>query len=106
MSPTVRFTSATDTDAMSNLKFATIPLGGALLNLWISGATALDAFGISIGDRDLIVQGTLCNIEISADVIDVDRDQMLFDEVLTGGQLFFPVTVTTALQALLSLRYL
>lgn len=105
--PTIRFSSATDTDALSNLKFSVVPVGGAILNLWISGATAADNFGLSIGDRDLIVAGTECNIEISADVVDIERDQLLFDEVLlSGGQLFFPVVATAEIQAVLALRYL
>ena len=105
--PTIRFASGTTPDALSNLKFSVVPVGGAILNLWISGATASDAFGISIGDRDIIVAGTECNIEIAVDVVDVQRDQLVFDEVLLrGGQLFFPVTATAELQAILALRYL
>jgi len=105
--PTIRFATATDTDALSNLKFATVPVGGAILNVWVSSVTNGDNWGISLGDRDLVVNGTECNIEISADVIDIQRDQMVFDEVLlSGGQLFFPATVTTELQAILALRYL
>jgi len=105
--PTIRFGSGTNADALSNLKFSVVPVGGAILNVWVSSDDAGDTWGISIGDRDLVVNGTECNVELSADVIDIARDQMLFDEVLrTGGQLFFPVTATAELQAILALRYL
>lgn len=105
--PTIRFGSATNPDALSNLKFSVVPARGAILNVWVSSVTNGDTWGISVGDRDLVVNGTECNIEGSADVVNVDVDQMVFDEVLrTGGQLFMPVTVTTELQAILALRYL
>ena len=105
--PTIRFSSASNPDALSNLKFSVVPAGGAILNLWISGATAADNFGLSIGDRDIVVTGTEVNIEIQPDVVAIQRDQLVFDEVLLrGGQLFFPVTATAEIQALLALRYL
>jgi hypothetical protein len=98
--------AATDSDALSNLKFAVVPARGAILNLWASCVTKTDSFGISIGDRDLMVNGSIMNIEIAADVVDTDRDQRLFNEVLvSGGQLFMPVTVTTEAQFLITLRY-
>jgi len=105
--PTIRFASATNTDALSNLKFAVVPARGAILNLWVSGATASDVFGIALGNREIIVAGTECNIEIAVDVVDVARDQLVFDEVLQGGgQLFFPTVSTAEVQAILALRYL
>lgn len=97
----------TSADALANVKFSVVPAGGAIINMWISGATAADSFGLSIGDRDIIVNGSECNIEIAADVIDVSRDQVVFDEVLlTGGQLYLPVTATAEVQFMMHLRYL
>ena len=105
--PTIRLDTATTADALSTLKFSVVPVGGAILNVWVSSVTNGDTWGISVGDRDLVVNGTECNVEIAGDVVDVARDQMVFDEVLlSGGQLFFPATVTTELQAILALRYL
>jgi len=105
--PTIRLQSASTADALSTLKFSVVPVGGAIMNLWISGATAADSWGISIGDRDIVVNGTECNIEIAVDVVDIARDQLVFDEVLLrGGQLFFPVTATAEIQAVIALRYL
>jgi len=105
--PSLRFRVSTTTpDAMSNRKFNIIPAFGAVLNLWGAGVTGTDSFGISVGDRDIMVDGSLLSIEISADVIDVDRDQLVFNEVVDGGQIFLPVTVTTEAQFLIHLRYL
>lgn len=104
--PSLRFrVSATTTDAMANRKFNVIPAVGAILNLWGAAVTATDTFGLSIGDRDIMVNGSSLNIEASADVVDTDRDQMVFNELVGGGQLFMPVTVTTEAQFLLHLRY-
>lgn len=104
--PTIRFGTATTTDALSNRKFNVIPPGGAIINVWASSVTNGDVMGLSIGDRDIVVQGTEVNIEVSADVIDTDRDQMVFNEVIGPGQLFLPVTCTTEAQFLIHLRYL
>lgn len=106
--PSIRPTgvATTTADALANLKFAVVPFGGAILNLWIAGVTVTDNYGLSIGNADLITVGSEINIEISADVIDTSRDQQLFNEVIRGGQLFMPVTVTTEAQFLIALRYL
>jgi len=105
--PTIRpGGSATSTDALSNLKFSVVPLGGAVLNFWASGATAADSIGLSIGARDLLVAASECNIEASADRVSVDTDQMLFNEPVEAGQLFAPIVATAEVQFLISLLYL
>jgi len=105
--PTIRPPgAATNTDALSNLKFSVVPLGGAVLNFWASGATAADALGLSIGARDLLVASSECNIEASADRVSIDTDQLLFNEPVEAGQLFLPTVSTAEIQFLLSLLYL
>lgn len=106
--PSLRFAvNAVTDDSLSNRKFSVVPARGAILNLWASCATVDDAFGLSIGDRDIMVTGSIMNIESSADVIDTDRDQLVFNEIIGGGQLFLPVSVVTAeVQFLIHLRYL
>lgn len=105
--PTIRkIVSATTSDALAQAQFNVIPPRGARLNLWIAGVTKTDSYGLSVGSQVIIVNGTNVNIEASADVIDNDRDQVLFDELVPGGQLFMPVTVTTEAQFLLSIKYL
>ena len=105
--PSLRFrVAATTTDALSNRKFAVIPLRGAILNMWASVTTTTDSYGLSIGDRDIMVNGSLANVEAAADVVDTDRDQVVFNERVSGGQLFLPVTVTTEAHFLIHLAYL
>lgn len=105
--PSLRFNvSATTADALANLKFSVVPVRGAIMNLWASTVTVTDTFGISIGDRDIMVNGSLMNIEASADVVDTDRDQLVFNERVSGGQLFLPVTLTTQSQFLIHLQYI
>lgn len=104
--PGLRFASATSADALSTRKFSVVPVGGAVLNLWASASTAGDTWGISIGDRDIFVNGSELNIEIAVDVVDVQRDQLAFNELIGGGQLFMPLTTAAEIQALIHLRYL
>jgi hypothetical protein len=105
--PTIRTAvTATTPDALANIKFNVIPPQGAVLNLWCSGVTNGDTMGLSIGDRDIVVQGTEMNIEVAADSIDINRDQMVFNEVVGPGQLYMPVAVTTEAQFLIHIRYL
>lgn len=104
--PSIRFGTATTTDALANRKFNVIPQNGAIVNVWGSSVTNGDTFGFSIGDKDIVVNGTELNIEVSADVIDMSRDQLVIDEVVGPGQLYMPVTVTTEAQFLIHIRYL
>lgn len=105
--PSIRLrVSATTGNALSTQKFRIVPPLGALISLWIAGVTATDNYGLSIGNQDIVVQGTTVNIEASADVIDTDRDQVVFQEQIPGGELFMPVTLTTEVQFLIALRYL
>jgi len=108
MSPTIRpaGVTATTPDDLANRQFNVVPPGGAIANLWIAGVTTGDTFGFLSGDRVLIVNGSEMNVEISADVIDVSRDQVIFDELVLPGQLFLPLTLTTEVQYLLHLAYL
>jgi len=105
MMPTIRAAGGTSADLFSNLKFADIPASGAILNAWSSSVTNGDVVGLSVGDRDIMVSSEV-NIESSADVIDTDRDQMIFNEVVGGGHIFVPTTVNTELQILVHIRYL
>lgn len=105
--PSLRFrVAATTTDALANRKFAVVPAPGAVLNVWSSCVTATDTWGLSIGDKDVVTNGAVTNIESSTTVVDVDRDHTVINEVIPGGQMFLPVTVTTAMNFLIHLRYL
>ena len=105
--PSIRIApTATATNALDGVKFSVIPETGAILNMWASSATNGDTFGLSIGDQDIVTNGTEVNVEASADVLDTDRDQVVFNEAIKGGQLFLPVTLTTEMQFLIHIRYL
>lgn len=101
--PTIkkRITSSTS-DALSNDQaFAVI--GPSVLNVWAAGVSATDDITLSINTRSLMNTVDL-NIEASADVIDTDRDQILFNEVVEGGKLALAATVTTECQVLISIK--
>lgn len=105
--PALRFiVPLTTTDAMSNRKFNIIPANGAILNVWITAVTVTDTWGISVGDRDLVVDGSNANVTSAAGVIDVERDQVLFNEEVDGGQIFLPMTLTTDMNVQIHIRYL
>lgn len=105
--PSLRFiVPATTTDAMANRKFNVIPAGGAVLNMWGTSVTITDTFGISVGDRDIVVGGSVANVTSAAGVVDISRDQLVFNEIVTGGQIFLPCTLTTDMNFLIHLRYL
>jgi len=105
--PSLRFiVPATTTDAMANRKFNVIPAGGAILNVWATSVTVTDTWGISVGDKDIVVGGSVANVTSAAGVVDVERDQVVFNEVVDAGQIFLPATLTTDMNFLLVLRYL
>jgi hypothetical protein len=74
------------------------------VSLWASGATKGDSVGLALGRTDIMPSDDV-NIESSADVIDVSRDQLVFETIVGVGQLRLPVTaVTTELQVLISVE--
>lgn len=91
-------------NAMNGLNFEDIPPGGALVSLYASCVTVGDTIGFKVGSEDFLVDAQP-NIEASADVVDTDRDQLLFQEPVPEGKIFIPVAVTTALNFLLVLEY-
>ncbi len=106
--PTIRLrVTATTDDALANVKFAEIGGKGAIINVWVASATAGDTYGLSIGNQELVVQGTRPNVESAAGVIDIFRDQVLYNEVVPPGRLYLPIgAVTTEVLAKIDIRYL
>jgi hypothetical protein len=96
MMPSIKIANqATNTDALSALKFRKI-LRPSLVSLWCSAVTVTDTISFGSQDRD-VLQLANPNIESSADVVDTDRDQILFAEPFDPpDELFMPVTATTA----------
>ena len=99
-----RVNVATTTDALANRKFKVIPPRGALISLFAAGVTAGDTLSLSVGNQEVVVDAEP-NIEASADVVDTDRDAILVNERVPGGELFLPITATTAVNFLLLIDY-
>lgn len=103
--PAIKRTNvATTANAVNGLKFEDIPAGGALVSLYASGVTVADTISFSVGSEDFLLDAEV-NIEASADVVDTDRDQILFQEPCPAGKMFVPITATTAVNFLLVLEY-
>jgi len=76
----------------------------SVVNMWASCVTNGDTIGLLLNKTEIMATDEM-NIEISADVIDVARDQLVFDTVVGEGQLRVPIgVVTTEVQFLLSVE--
>ena len=96
---------AASADAVSDEQHNIIPPGGALLSMWASCAANGGALGLLIGSKSIISEGTEVNVEASADVIDTDRDQLLFNEFVPSGRIRVPVAAAgTELQFMIYWR--
>lgn len=101
--PSMRVRVSTSTaDALANQIFRDV-VQPSILNLWAAGVTNTDDVSLLIGSRQILPQSDI-NIEASADVIDTDRDQLIFNEVIEVGRLTMPVNVTTECQVLISIK--
>lgn len=94
----------TSQNVVNGLKFEDIPPGGALLSLYATGTNNADRIGVTVGSEEFLSDAAV-NIESAADVIDTDRDQILFQEPVPEGKLFVPVTATAAVNVLIVLEY-
>lgn len=95
--------TAVTADALSDEDIRRVEVP-SIINFFASSVTNGDQVGLRL-DRTIIMDDGECNIEISADVIDTDRDQLVFGTVVGRGQLRVPVpTLTTELQFLLSVE--
>lgn len=95
--------TAVTNDALADQDIRTV-LQPSVVNLWASSVTNGDQIGLRL-DRTIILDDGECNIESSADVIDTDRDQLVFNTVVGPGRLRVPVpTLTTELQFIISVE--
>lgn len=81
-------------DALTGLKFKVQPRP-FLLSLFASTPTAGALVSLSVGNREILVNAQ-CNVEIVADAIDTDRDQILWREMCPPGEIFVPVAAQIA----------
>jgi len=85
----------TAANALTGLKFVKLS-GPTLVSLFVAAVTVTDTVGFSLADRE-VLNAANPNIEISADVVDTGRDQILFAEPgARGEEMFMPVVATTA----------
>ena len=95
--------TAVTNDALSDQDIRTVEVP-SVVNLWSSSVTKSDQIGLRL-DKTIIMDDGTNNIESSADVIDVDRDHLVFHTVVGRGTLRVPVpTLTTELQFLISVE--
>ena len=99
--PTIKVANltASSENELEGRKFSVLR-GPALVSLYASAAAAGNKISMSVGDREILVNADV-NIEASADVIDTDRDGILFQERVPAGKLFMDTTVVTGLNFLL-----
>lgn len=81
-------TAATD-DALNGLKFK-VQGSPALISLYASAAAAGNEIQFSVGSREVAVDQQV-NLESADRVIDVDRDQILFQERVPPGEMYLRV---------------
>jgi len=94
---------AVTNDALADQDIRTVD-GPSVVNMWASSVTNGDQCGLRL-DKTIIMDDGEVNIEIAADVIDVARDQLIFNTLVGKGSLRLPVpTLTTELQFLLSVE--
>jgi len=100
----LKFASAVATSDLIATEVIRRVLRASVVNLWAAGVTNGDTMGLFLDRNEIMPTGEV-NIEISADVIDIGRDQLVFDSVVGRGNLRIPVgAVTTEIQGLLSVE--
>jgi hypothetical protein len=78
-------------NALDGLQFQDIPPQGALISIYGTTAVAGGNIDYRVGTQ-VLLQAAELNIEASADLVDIDRDQVLFREpIVPGGKQFLSV---------------
>jgi len=99
-----RVNVGTTTDALNGLRYK-VQGRPALVSLYASAVTATDIISFAVDSQDFLTNASP-NIEASADVVDTDRDQILFREPVPAGEYFIPLTATTAVNFLVVIEQL
>jgi len=90
--PVIRRTiTAASEDALSTLKFKT-QSSPALVSLFASSATAGEDVSFSVDSQEF-AQAAEVNIESGNQVIDMERDAILFNEEVPAGEYFLRIPV-------------
>ena len=96
--------SAVTNDALSDQDIRTIERP-SVVNLWATSVTISDTIGLRLGKTIILDDGT-ANVSAAAlGMVDVARDQLVFNSVVGAGDLRLPVaTLTTSLIFIISVE--
>lgn len=89
-----RVVAAATQDALSGLKFKTQSVP-ALVTLAASSATASEDLSFSVDSQEFASQAEI-NLESANEVVDMQRDIILFQERVPAGEYFLAIPVVTA----------
>ena len=94
----------TTNDALSDQDIRTVDVP-SVVNLWATTVTVTDLIGLRL-DKTIIMDDGTANVSAAAlGMVDVGRDQLIFDTVVGAGTLRLPVpTVTTSIIFLISVE--
>lgn len=90
--PSIRLSNvaAGTANALDGLQFQDIPAPGALVSIYASTPTAGGLVSYSVGTERFLVAASV-NIELTADVVDTNRDMILDREPVPAGKQFLAV---------------
>lgn len=95
--------AAVTDDAIANDEIRRVE-SPSIVNFWAAAVTKTDKIGLFLNKVEILPADSV-NIEAAADVIDTDRDQLVYNCFVGEGQLRVPVTaLTTECQFLLSVE--
>ena len=67
----------------------------SIINMWATSVTVTDTIGLRL-DKTVIMDEGTCNVSAAAlGMIDVERDQLIFDTIVGEGRLRVPVPILT-----------
>lgn len=89
-----RKVSAATENALQQLRFTNLGRA-ALVSLWASTATVSEVLSFGVGDL-LVAESVAMNLEVANEVVDTNRDQLLFREPVGAGQLVLSVPAVAA----------
>ena len=94
--------SAVTQDALSDQDIRIVD-GPSIVNLWASAVTVTDTIGLRL-DKTIIMDDGTANVRAAVlGLVNIQDDQLVFNELVGAGQLRIPVsTLTTSLIFILS----
>jgi len=96
--------SAVTNDALADQDIRTVE-APSVVNMWATSVTVTDTIGLRL-DKTIIMDDGTANVAAAAlGIVDVGRDQLVFDSVVGQGTLRVPVaTLTTSLILIISVE--